>query len=136
MMSGMGELHLEIIENRIKTEKGLEVEMGPPIIVYRESVSKASEPSEGRSPNKHNTFFISVEPLEDSVAQAIVDSKLPEGRVKKKDKSLDETLVSLGVSREEAGQYRDIYQGNIFLDKTKGEVQHIGQAQETGYDDT
>jgi elongation factor 2 len=126
LMSGMGELHLEIIENRIKTEKGLEVEMGPPIIVYRESVGKVSPPAEGRSPNKHNTFYIIVEPLEDSVSQAIIDAKIPEGRMKKKDKSMDETLVGLGVSREEAGQYRDVFQGNVFLDKTKGEV-HIGE---------
>jgi elongation factor 2 len=126
LMSGMGELHLEIIENRIKSEKGLEVEMGPPIIVYRESVSKPGNVAEGRSPNKHNTFFISVEPLEDSVSQAIIDSKIPEGRMKKKDKSMDETLVGLGISREEAGQYRNVYRGNVFLDKTKGEV-HIGE---------
>ena len=89
LISGMGELHLEIIENRIKTEKGLDVEMGPPIIVYRESVSKLSNPAEGRSPNKHNSFFITVEPLEDSISKAIADGVLPEGRVKKKDKTLD-----------------------------------------------
>jgi elongation factor 2 len=126
LMSGMGELHLEIIENRIKTEKGLEVEMGPPIIVFRESVSKVSDVAEGRSPNKHNSFFLTVEPLEDSIVQAIADGNLPKGRIKKKDKALDETLVGLGISREEAQQYRDIFNGNVFLDKTKGEV-HIGE---------
>ncbi|MFH1521435.1 MAG: elongation factor EF-2 [archaeon] len=126
LMSGMGELHLEIIENRIKTEKGLEVEMGPPIIVYRESVSKLSDVAEGRSPNKHNSFFLTVEPLEDAIVQAIADGVLPKGRIKKKDKALDETLVGLGISRDEAQQYRDIFNGNVFLDKTKGEV-HIGE---------
>ena len=126
LMSGMGELHLEIIENRIKTEKGLEVEMGPPIIVYRESVSKPSDVAEGRSPNKHNSFFLTVEPLEDVIVQAIADGNLPKGRIKKKDKALDETLVGLGISRDEAQQYRDIFNGNVFLDKTKGEV-HIGE---------
>lgn len=126
LISGMGELHLEIIENRIKTEKGLDVQMGPPIIVYRESVGKVSTPAEGRSPNKHNSFFLTVEPLEESVSKAISEGVLPEGRMKKKDKTLDETLVGLGISREETGQYRDIFQGNIFLDKTKGEV-HIGE---------
>jgi len=35
LMSGMGELHLEIIENRIKTEKGLEIEMGPQLCLQR-----------------------------------------------------------------------------------------------------
>jgi elongation factor 2 len=126
LMSGMGELHLEIIENRIKTEKGLEIEMGPPIIVYRESVSKLSDVAEGRSPNKHNTFFLTVEPLEDPISEAIADGVLPKGRIKKKDKALDETLVGLGISREEAQQYRNIFNGNVFLDKTKGEV-HIGE---------
>ncbi len=126
LMSGMGELHLEIIENRIKTEKGLEIEMGPPIIVYRESVSKVSDVAEGRSPNKHNSFFLTVEPLEDSIVQAIAEGTLPKGRIKKKDKALDETLVGLGITRDEAQQYRDIFNGNVFLDKTKGEV-HIGE---------
>ena len=67
LICGMGELHLEIIENRIKTEKGLEVKTSNPIVVYRETVGKASGQVEGRSPNKHNSFFIKVEPLEDEV---------------------------------------------------------------------
>lgn len=126
LISGMGELHLEIIENRIKTEKGLDVIMGPPIVVFRESVIKKSIPSEGKSPNKHNTFYITVEPLEEAISQAISEKNLPTGRIKKKDKTLDETLVGLGIQREEAQQYRDIYKGCVFLDKTKGIVQ-IGE---------
>tara|TARA_Y100000034_G_scaffold77147_1_gene92691 strand:+ start:9909 stop:12080 length:2172 start_codon:yes stop_codon:yes gene_type:complete len=126
LMSGMGELHLEIIENRIKTEKGLEIDTSQPIVVFRESVGKPSVVAEGRSPNKHNQFFLTVEPLEDNVAESFAAGELPEGRIKKKDKTLDEKLVGLGISRDEAGQYRDIYKGNVFLDKTKGEV-HIGE---------
>ena len=126
LMSGMGELHLEIIENRIKSEKGLEITMGPPIIVYRESVAKVSDTAVGRSPNKHNDFFMVVEPLEDAIVEAIADGTLPTGRIKKKDKALDETLVGLGISRDEAQQYRNIYKGSIFLDRTKGIVQ-IGE---------
>src|SRR3989344_1389251 len=42
LISGMGELHLEIIENRIITEKGVEVKTSPPIVVYRETVTKVS----------------------------------------------------------------------------------------------
>jgi elongation factor 2 len=127
LISGMGELHLEIIENRIKTEKGLDIDSGSPIVVFRESVAKASgEPSVGRTPNKHNDFFLTVEPLEDSIVGAISEGRIPSGRIKKKDKSLDETLVSLGISRDEAGQYRDIYKGSVFLDRTKGIVQ-IGE---------
>lgn len=126
LISGMGELHLEIIENRIKTEKKLEVQMGPPIVVFRETVAKASGLAEGRSPNKHNVFYLTVEPLEDVVVKAVNEKILPQGRMKKKDKTLDETFVKLGISREEAQQYRNIFRGNAFLDKTKGEV-HIGE---------
>lgn len=126
LLSGMGELHLEIIENRIKTEKGIDVVMGPPIVVFRESIAKLSDVAEGKSPNKHNLFFMTIEPLEEAVLNAIDDGTLPEGRLKKKDKKLDETFVSLGISRDEAQQYRSIFQGNAFLDKTKGQV-HIGE---------
>ena len=71
LMSGMGELHLEIIENRIKSEKGLEVKTSPPIVVYRETVNKDGKECEGKSPNKHNKFFMIVEPLETNVYEAI-----------------------------------------------------------------
>ncbi len=126
LFSGMGELHLEIIENRIKTEKGVEIRTSAPIVVFRESITKASDSQEGRSPNKHNSFFLMVEPLEEAVSKAIVSGDLPEGRIKKKDKRLAETLVELGVSHDETRQYRDIFAGNVFLDRTKGEV-HIGE---------
>lgn len=126
LISGMGELHLEIIENRIRTEKGVDVKTSSPIIVYRETVLKNSGITEGRTPNKHNVFYLTVEPLEENVAKAIERGELPEGRVKKKDDKLWSTLTSLGVSNDEARQYRDIFMGNVFLDKTRGEV-YIGE---------
>src|SRR3990167_3102246 len=63
LISGMGELHLEIIENRIVTEKGVDVKTSPPIVVFRESITKRSPEVEGKTPNKHNKFFFIVEPL-------------------------------------------------------------------------
>ncbi len=125
LMSGMGELHLEIVENRIKTEKGVEVKTSQPIIVYRETVTRVSGPTEGRSPNKHNSLFFNVEPLEPEVAAAIEKGEISEGRVKKKDDKLWSALTTVGVSNEEARQYRNVFQGNVFLDKTKGEVYMI-----------
>ena len=122
LISGMGELHLEIIENRIKTEKGVDVKTGEPIVVYRETVNKKGSAGEGKSPNKHNLFWIEVEPLEDSVYKAIKARELPEGRTKKKNEDLWNKLSDLGVSNVEARQYRHIYNDCVFLDKTKGEV--------------
>jgi elongation factor 2 len=122
LMSGMGELHLEIIENRIKTEKGLEVKTGSPIVVYRETVTKASPPMEVRTPNGHNIFFFSAEPLEDNVFEAIENAELPETRLKKKPEEVWKKLSELGISNEEARQYREIYKGNVFEDRTRGLV--------------
>ena len=126
LMSGMGELHLEIIENRIKTEKGLDVRTSPPIIVYRECVTKESKEFEGRSPNKHNSFFIQVEPLEDNIYDAIKSGELTEGRIKKKNQDVFNKLSELDWSGDTIRNVRDIYKGNVFLDETRGEV-HIGE---------
>jgi elongation factor 2 len=126
LMSGMGELHLEIIENRIKTEKGLDVKTSSPIIVYRETVDRESPSMEGRSPNKHNSFFIMVEPLEDNIYEAIKSGELREGRVKKKNQDLSDKLSELGWDGNRIRNVKDIYKGNVFLNETRGEV-HIGE---------
>lgn len=122
LISGMGELHLEIIEGRIKNEKGLEVKMGPPIVVYRETVTKASPKIESRTPNGHNILFFSIEPLEDPVFEAIQNNQLPEMRLKKKAEDVWKKLEELGVDGDDARAYREIYKGNVFLDKTRGIV--------------
>jgi len=122
LLSGMGELHLEIIENRIKTEKGLSVKMGPPIIVYRETVTKESPEIEVRTPNGHNIFKFSIEPLEDDVYKAIEDGEIPEMRMKKKAEDVWKKLEEKGMSSDEARQVREIYKGNIFEDRTRGLV--------------
>ncbi len=127
LISGMGELHLEIIENRIKTEKGLEVKTSNPIVVYRESVGKSSgQAFEGRSPNKHNSFFIRVEPLDDQLSDLIDKGELPEGRMKKKNDAVVSTLSKIGWGSDEIRNVKDIYKGSMFFDETRGEV-HIGE---------
>ena len=126
LMSGMGELHLEIIENRIKSEKGLDVQTSAPIIVYRETVGKESPSVEGRSPNKHNSFYMIVEPLEDNIYNAIRSGELSEGRIKKKNQDSSQVLMNLGWDGNAIRNIRDIYKGNVFMDETRGEV-HIGE---------
>ena len=122
LLSGMGELHLEIIEGRIKTEKGLDVKMGHPIVVYRESVARNSGIVETRTPNGHNILFLSVEPLEDQIYDAIEKGELPEGKLRKKPEDIWKKLSELGMSNDEARQYKEIYKGNVFEDRTRGIV--------------
>jgi elongation factor 2 len=127
LMSGMGELHLEVIENRIKSEKNIEVTTSPPIVVYRETiVGKNPTPAEGKSPNKHNKLYFLVEPLLPAIAEKIKAGEIPERRIKKKDLELRDTLVECGMDTKEATNIKDVYKGNIFVDGTRGIV-HIGE---------
>ena len=43
IISGMGELHLEIIVDRMKREFGVEANAGKPQVVYRETIKQAVE---------------------------------------------------------------------------------------------
>ena len=126
LMSGMGELHLEVIENRIKTEKGLVVKTSPPIVVYRETVMKPSGQFEGKSPNKHNKLYFTVEPLDEALFDAVKAGDLSEGRIRKKDKVIFEKLTELGVPAKDSKKYADIFNGNMLVDGTRGIV-HIGE---------
>lgn len=126
LISGMGELHLEIIENRMKTEKGLDVNTSAPIVVYRETIQKKSGEFEGKSPNKHNKLYFVVEPLEDDIYNAIKAGEIPEMRLRKKDTAIFDKVVELGVPHKESRCYADIFNGNVLIDNTRGIV-HIGE---------
>jgi len=130
LLHGMGELHLEVIENRIIKEKGVEVKTSPPIVVYREAITRKSPEVEGKSPNKHNKLYFIVEPLQDEVAHGIKEGKIHPGRYKKKN---DEVVTFL---REECGwdtklatNLKGVFNGNILLDQTRGIV-HINEIME------
>ncbi|MBI4774802.1 MAG: elongation factor G [Deltaproteobacteria bacterium] len=43
LISGMGELHLEILVHRLKREFGVEANVGKPQVVYRETITKSVE---------------------------------------------------------------------------------------------
>lgn len=48
IISGMGELHLEIIVDRMKREFGVEANVGAPQVAYRETIRKVCEKVEGK----------------------------------------------------------------------------------------
>jgi elongation factor 2 len=124
LLSGMGELHLEITEYRIQKNKGVPIKTSEPIVVYRETVEGTSPEVEGKSPNKHNKFYIIVEPLEDDFYEAIKSGDISEGRVKGKE--LDVKLREFGYNKEEVKGIEDIYEGNVLLEVSRGVV-HRGE---------
>ena len=129
LMHGMGELHLEVIENRIKSEKGVDVQSSPPIVVFREAVTKKSQEVEGKSPNKHNKVYFIVEPLGSAVYQAIKSGDIPEMRYKKRDLTIRQKFIDAGMETKEADKVKEVFKGNVLLDLTRGIV-HIGDIME------
>ena len=126
IISGMGELHLEVIENRIIKEKGLPVRTSEPIVVYRETVLKNSIEFEGKSPNKHNKFFIHVEPLEDEVYNLIKSGEIPEVRIKKRDDAVLQGFLKAGYDAKSAKNVKEVFNSCALYDDTRGIV-HIGE---------
>ena len=130
LLSGMGELHLEITEFRIINEKGVEIKSSQPIVVYRESVDQNSgREFEGKSPNKHNRFYFVVEPLEDEIIKAIKDGDLPSDTKIKDSKALARQLQDLGMEKDLAKSIYYIHGTNMFINATKG-IQYLHETKE------
>ncbi|MFC1455010.1 elongation factor EF-2 [Candidatus Undinarchaeota archaeon] len=127
IMSGMGELHLEIVEHRIIKDRGVPIITSQPIIVYRENIAGAAGPIEGKSPNKHNRFLIEVSPLEESLVKALEDGDLDPTKVKGKD--LIAALQEYGMEKDEAKKVKAIHGYNMLVDASKG-VQNLFETME------
>jgi elongation factor 2 len=130
LVSGLGELHLDAKVERKLKEMDLEFEASPPIVVYRETISKESPKIEGKSPNKHNKFYFIVEPLEKKFYEAMKNDEIPSTYdFKKKNIELTDKLKELGMSADEVKNLELIYERNMFLDFTKG-AQYLNEAME------
>jgi len=128
LLSGMGELHLEITEYRIEKEHGIEIVASQPIVVYREKVAKPAGPWEGKSPNKHNRFYVTVEPLDEPIVEAIQDGTISTGKVKSH-KEFQKQLVELGLPKDEARMVYCVHGTNMFMNMTKG-IQYLFETRE------
>ncbi|HXQ78722.1 MAG TPA: elongation factor EF-2 [Thermoplasmata archaeon] len=126
LLSGMGELHLEITQYRIVNDYKVEIEASKPIVVYRELVRHAGGPFEGKSPNKHNKFYFEVEALPPGVVEALREGEIPQGKSFKDTKLLVTKLEGLGVSRDEGRGIVAVDGTNILFDVTKG-IQNLNE---------
>ena len=129
LISGMGELHLEVTLYRIKNDYKIEVTTSDPIVVYRETVERTGGPFEGKSPNKHNRFYFKIEPLEESVVQLIKDGVIPQGSKFKDKRTIIEQIQNAGIERDTARGIVNVLGENILFDCTKG-IQYLDETME------
>jgi len=101
IISGMGELHLEIIVDRMKREFGVEANVGKPQVAYREAIKKATQvegkfikQSGGRGQYGH--VWLKMEPQEAGKGFEFVDAikggTVPREYIPAVEKGLRETL--------------------------------------------
>jgi len=80
IISGMGELHLEIIVDRMKREFGVEANVGAPEVAYRETIRKVVEKVEGKfikqtgGRGQYGHVWLRVEPQPPGVGFEFVDA--------------------------------------------------------------
>ena len=123
LVSGLGELHIEAKIERYLKDKGYDIVVSPPIVIYKEGVIKESRIFEGKSPNKHNKFYIKVAPLDENI-QTVIRERVPQGKIREQDKqNVAKTLAEAGLDPEEAKRVLYVRGDNILINMTRGIVQ-------------
>jgi elongation factor G len=80
IIAGMGELHLEIIVDRMKREFGVEANVGKPQVAYRETIRKTVEDAEGKfvrqsgGKGQYGHVVLKIEPNEPGKGIEFVDA--------------------------------------------------------------
>ncbi|AVR89613.1 elongation factor G [Thauera aromatica] len=102
IISGMGELHLEIIVDRMKREFNVEANVGAPQVAYRETIRKAANDVEGKfvkqsgGRGQYGHVVINLEPAEQGKGYEFVDAVkggvVPREYIPAVDKGIQDTL--------------------------------------------
>lgn len=102
IISGMGELHLDIIVDRMRREFGVEANVGKPQVAYRETIRKTCEESEGKfvkqsgGRGQYGHVVLKLEPLAPGGGYEFVDAikggVVPREYIPAVDKGIQETL--------------------------------------------
>ena len=132
LLAGMGELHLEITIYRLEEEQGIKVSVSDPIVVYRESISSDNKGRafEGKSPNRHNRFYIEAEPLPDDVTRAMREGIFGDGAVRNQDaKEVGNKFAEFGMDKNLMRKIYAIHGTNVLVNDTKG-IQNLHETRE------
>ncbi len=126
LISGMGELHLEIIAHKIERDKNVEITTSEPIVVYRETVQGRAGPVEGKSPARHNRFYFEVEALPHDVTALLKEGAINTNAPETERRAI---LMEAGLEKDEARNVADVFESNLLLDLTKG-IQYLRETME------
>jgi len=104
IISGMGELHLEILVDRMRREFGVEANVGAPQVAYRETIRKTVDDAEGKfvkqsgGRGQYGHVVLKIEPNEPGKGYEFVDAikggVVPREYIPAVDKGLQETITS------------------------------------------
>jgi elongation factor G len=104
LISGMGELHLEIIVDRLKREFNVDANVGRPQVAYRETISKPAEKIQGKfvrqtgGSGQYGDAVINLLPNEPGAGYEFVDKivggKIPKEYIKPIDEGIREAMGS------------------------------------------
>jgi elongation factor G len=104
IMSGMGELHLEILVDRMRREFGVEASVGKPQVAYRETIHKAAVDVEGKfikqsgGRGQYGHVVLTLEPIAAGLGYQFIDAikggVVPREYIPAVDKGVQESLRS------------------------------------------
>jgi elongation factor G len=104
IIAGMGELHLDIIVDRMKREFNVEATVGKPQVAYRETIRKVCEESEGKfvkqsgGRGQYGHVVLKIEPQEPGKGFEFVDAikggTVPREYIPAVEKGVRDTLTS------------------------------------------
>ncbi|NVM43772.1 MAG: elongation factor EF-2 [Candidatus Lokiarchaeota archaeon] len=116
ILSGIDPLQIEILTKRINNQ--VEINIGEPIIVYREKITKRSRDYYTKSANTHNRILLYIEPLDEKTEKLIESGKITDlMNEKDKAKILREEA---DWDAKEARRIVDVYQGSLLVNGTSG----------------
>ncbi|MFB6203286.1 MAG: elongation factor EF-2 [Candidatus Nanohaloarchaea archaeon] len=120
LVSGLGELHIEAKVERHLEEKGIDIHVSEPIVVFREGIQDESDVYVGKSPNRHNKLEISVEPIDEEVRKFLKDEYEDLKMQADDETEVRDALVEAGMDKDEADNIMDVYEENMFVNASRG----------------